>query len=124
MPGGRLRMDPDESLLELIGGIYDSALNPECWNAILPRIGAFVGGSAGGLFAHHTSPRSGSVYHQFGTDPGYRQLYLEKYLTIDPMFGTYFVLDVGEVFSTSTMHSIWRAPPPRSRRPSTCRPTA
>jgi len=96
-------VNPDETLLDLIGGIYDSALNPETWNAILPRIGAFVGGSAGGLFAHHASRRSGSVHYQFGTDPDYRQLYLEKYLTIDPMFGTYFVLDVGEVFSTSTI---------------------
>jgi DNA-binding CsgD family transcriptional regulator len=103
MPGGRLRMDPAETLLELIGGIYDSALTPDIWNVILPRIGAFVGGSAGGLFSHHSSRRTGSIYYQFGTDPGYRQLYLDKYLTIDPMFGTYFVLDVGEVFSTSTI---------------------
>lgn len=96
-------MDLDETLLPLIGGIYDSALNPELWDAVLPRIGAFVGGSAGGLFAHHNSPKSVSIYHQFGTDPDYRQLYLEKYVTIDPMFGTYFVLEVGEVFSTSTI---------------------
>ena len=48
-------MDRDETLLELIGGIYDTTLNPEIWNAVLPRIGAFVGGSAGGLFAHHPS---------------------------------------------------------------------
>jgi DNA-binding CsgD family transcriptional regulator len=98
-------MDLDDPLLSLIGGIYDSALNPDAWSAVLPRIGAFVGGSGGGLFGHRSSPRSGSIYHQFGTDPDYRQLYLEKYLTIDPMFGTYFVLDVGEVFSTSTIMS-------------------
>jgi len=96
-------MDRDETLLELIGGIYDTTLNPEIWNAVLPRIGAFVGGSAGGLFAHHPSRRSASIYYQFGTDPDYRQLYLEKYLTLDPMFGTYFVLDVGDVFSSSTL---------------------
>jgi DNA-binding CsgD family transcriptional regulator/PAS domain-containing protein len=93
------------TLLNLIGGIYDSALTPESWHAVLPRIGGFVGGSAGGLFGHNASRRSGSIYYQFGTDPGYRQLYLDKYLTIDPMFGTYFVLDVGEVFSTSTIMS-------------------
>jgi hypothetical protein len=40
-------MDHDETLLQLIGGIYDCALNPDAWNAILPRIGAFVGGSGG-----------------------------------------------------------------------------
>ncbi len=96
-------MELDVSLLPLIGEIYDAAMNPDFWNTVLPKIGAFVGGSAGGLFAHHSSPRSASIYYQFGTDPGYRQLYLEKYMTIDPMFGTYFVLDVGEVFSTSTV---------------------
>jgi DNA-binding CsgD family transcriptional regulator len=98
-------MDQDETLLPLIGGIYDAALNPDIWNAVLPRIGAFVGGSAGGLFAHHASRRSGNVFYEFGTDPDFRQLYLEKYMTMDPMFGTYFVLDVGEVFSTSTIMS-------------------
>ena len=61
-------MNLDEPLLQLIGGIYDSALNSDAWNAVLPRIGAFVGGSAGGLFAHHSSRRGGSIYHQFGTD--------------------------------------------------------
>jgi DNA-binding CsgD family transcriptional regulator len=90
-------------LLPLIGGIYDCVLNPESWNAVLPRIGAFVGGSGGGLFAHHPSRRSASIYYQFGTEPDYRQLYLEKYMTLDPMFGTYFVLDIGDVFSSSTI---------------------
>jgi DNA-binding CsgD family transcriptional regulator len=98
-------MDLDEPLLELIGGIYDSALNPDTWNAVLPRIGAYVGGSAGGLFAHDSSRRNGNVFYQFGTDPDYRRLYFEKYLTLDPMAGTYFVLDAGEVFSTSTVMS-------------------
>jgi DNA-binding CsgD family transcriptional regulator/PAS domain-containing protein len=98
-------MDPDVTLLALIGGIYDAALNPDTWNAILPKIGAFVGGSSGGLFAHHATRRSGNVYYEFGTDPDFRKVYLEKYITMDPMFGTYFVLDVGEVFSTSTVMS-------------------
>jgi DNA-binding CsgD family transcriptional regulator/PAS domain-containing protein len=96
-------MDLDETLLRLIGGIYDCVLDPESWNAVLPRIGAFVGGSGGGLFAHHPSRRSASIYYQFGTDLSYRQLYLEKYMTLDPMFGTYFVLDIGDVFSSSTI---------------------
>jgi DNA-binding CsgD family transcriptional regulator/PAS domain-containing protein len=103
MPKGASRMDLDDTLLPLIGGIYDSALNPELWDVVLPRIGAFVGGSGGGLFAHHSSRTTASIYHQFGTDPDYRQLYLEKYMTMDPMFGTYFVLDIGEVFSSSTI---------------------
>ncbi len=102
---GRQHMNVDDTVLSLIGEIYDCALNPESWNAVLPRIGAFVGGSSGGLFAHHSSRRSGNVFYQFGTDPDFRRLYLEKYMTMDPMFGTYFVLDVGEVFSTSTVMS-------------------
>jgi DNA-binding CsgD family transcriptional regulator len=69
----------------------------------LPRIGAFVGGSAGGIFVHDSSRRSLNVVYQFATDAEYRQLYVEKYLALDPMAGTYFVLDVGEVFSTSTV---------------------
>jgi hypothetical protein len=33
-------MDLDETLLQLIGEIYDCTLNPDAWNAVLPRIGA------------------------------------------------------------------------------------
>jgi DNA-binding CsgD family transcriptional regulator len=98
-------MDLDEDLLRLIGGIYDCTLDPDAWNAVLPRIGAFVGGSGGGLFTHDSSRRSMSIAYAFGTEPDYRRLYVEKYLTLDPMAGTYFVLDVGEVFSTSTVMS-------------------
>jgi DNA-binding CsgD family transcriptional regulator/PAS domain-containing protein len=98
-------MDLDETLLRLIGGIYDCVLDPESWNAVLPRIGAFVGGSGGGLIVHHSSPRSASIHLEFGTDPDYRKLYVDKYLKMDPMLGTYYVLDVGEVFSTSTIMS-------------------
>jgi DNA-binding CsgD family transcriptional regulator len=96
-------MNVDETLLRLIGEIYDCTLNPEAWNAVLPRIGDFVGGSAGGLFVHDSSRKNLSVVYQFATDAEYRQLYVEKYLTLDPLAGTYFVLDVGEVFSTSTV---------------------
>jgi hypothetical protein len=96
-------MDLDETLLQLIGGIYDSTLDPDAWNAVLPRIGAFVGGSAGGLFAHDSSRRGFNIAYEFNTDADYRRLYVEKYLTLDPLSGTYFVLDVGEVFSTSTV---------------------
>jgi DNA-binding CsgD family transcriptional regulator len=102
---GRLRMDLDETVLDLIGGIYDCTLDPDNWNAVLPRIMGFVGGSGGGLFAHHASRRSTQIFYESGTDPRYRQLYLEKFRTLDPMFGTYFVIDVGEVFSTSTIMS-------------------
>jgi DNA-binding CsgD family transcriptional regulator len=96
-------MDLDETLLQLIGGIYDCTLNPDAWNVVLPSIGAFVGGSAGGLFVHDSLRRSMNILCEFATDADYRQLYVEKYKTLDPMAGTYFVLDVGEVFSTSTV---------------------
>ncbi len=96
-------MNLDQTLLKLIGEIYDCTLDPEAWNAVLPRIGAFVGGSAGGLFVHDSSRRSMNVLYEFATDAEYRRLYVEKYLTLDPMSGTYFVVDVGEVFSTSTV---------------------
>lgn len=96
-------MSPDENLLQLIGEIYDCTLNAEAWNTVLPRIGSFVGASAGGFFVHDSSRRNLNVVYQFATDAEYRRLYVEKYMALDPMAGTYFVLDVGEVFSTSTI---------------------
>ena len=99
-------MDLDETLLRLIGGIYDCVLDPESWNTVLPRIGAFVGGSGGGLFAHHPSRRSASIYYQFGTEAWpIAGFYLEKCADcarpdvrhLASFFG------IGDVFSSSTI---------------------
>ena len=87
-----------EQLLDLIGWIYDAALDPELWPSVLEKICAFVPGSAANLFSQDALDRKANSYFSFGYDPGYEALYLEKYAAISPFFPATVFFSVGEVF--------------------------
>src|SRR5712675_1577069 len=65
----------DEMLTCLVGHIYDAALDSALWTDALPRIGRFVGGTAGGILSKDTISKAGSAHYSFGVDPHYVQLY-------------------------------------------------
>ena len=71
-------MNLDQTLLAPIGVIDDCTGQSEAWNAVLPRIGTFVGGSAGGLFVHDSSRMNLDIVYQFATGADYRRLYVEE----------------------------------------------
>jgi len=68
-----------ESLSGLIGGIYDSALDPELWHSTLGEVTAFVGGHSAGLGFIDPTSKSIGDHHTFGCDPHYLELYLRQY---------------------------------------------
>jgi DNA-binding CsgD family transcriptional regulator len=88
-------------LSDLIADIYDAALNQELWPCALERVYGFVGGSAAGLHIIDAAHRTGKVYYEVGTEPGYSRLYFEKYAKFDPTTAAIHVLGVGEVTSNS-----------------------
>lgn len=75
---------PDEQLTSLICEIYDAAIDAALWNAVLGNVARFVGGSSAALFSKDAVGRSGQIHYESGTDPRYRQLYLDKYVKLDP----------------------------------------
>jgi hypothetical protein len=80
-----MTMDQAEQLSELIGEIYDAALDPSLWSDVLGKAGRFVGGSVAAIFAKSPTSLTGNVYyHSSGKDPSYRQLYFNKYVKFDP----------------------------------------
>ena len=94
-------MTETEQLSQLIGDIYDAALNSALWPPALEKVYSFVGGCAAGLHVFDTARRTGSVFYEVGTEPGYSQLYFSKYASFDPTGAVLHVLDVGEVTSHS-----------------------
>jgi DNA-binding CsgD family transcriptional regulator len=90
-----MTMDHAEQLSELIGEIYDAALDPSLWSDVLGKAGRFVGGPVAAIFAKSPTALSGIVYyHSAGRDPSYRQLYFDKYIKFDPTTTAQYFSDV------------------------------
>ena len=91
----------DETLLRLVGDIYDAALNAQLWPGVLEHAAQFVRGSAASLYAKDIANKTGNVAFQFGLDPHYEQLYMEKYIRLDPTALGYFIAEIEEPVSTA-----------------------
>jgi hypothetical protein len=98
-------MDETERLSALIGDIYDAALNPTSWIDVLERAARFVGGPAASLYYKDAARRADAVAYQFGLDPRYVQLYLEKYAKLDPTTTGYFFAEIEEPIATADVMS-------------------
>jgi DNA-binding CsgD family transcriptional regulator len=85
-------MDQAEQISELIGEVYDASL----WSDVVGKAAVFVGGPAAAIYAKTPIAGNGSVYHESGTDPYYRQLYFDKYVKLDPATTGHYFADIGQ----------------------------
>ena len=92
-------MHETERLSALIGDIYDAALQPSLWANVLENAAKFVGGPAASVFSKDVA-KSVQVFYQFGIDPGYVQLYVDKYIKLDPSTNSQLFASVGDIIST------------------------
>lgn len=84
-----------EQIPALIGEIYDAALKPSLWSAVLVKVGNFIGGSAASLYSKDAKSLSGAVFHYGGDiDPHYTQLYFTKYVKFDPFTSAHVMADI------------------------------
>ena len=78
-------MEEDQGLTQLIGEIYDAALDASRWTHVLAKIARYVDGQAAGLLTKDGVSKSGSVYYQAGVDPHFVRTYTETYWKFDPV---------------------------------------
>jgi DNA-binding CsgD family transcriptional regulator len=90
-----------QQALSLIGHIYDAALDPSIWPQVLEELTSHVGGAGSALVSHDVASRKGRFYFSWGDDPHYTKLYFEKYVKLNPILVSAFLLKVGEVRSSS-----------------------
>jgi DNA-binding CsgD family transcriptional regulator len=91
-----MTMDQVEQLPELIGEIYDAALDPSLWNDVVGKVARFVGGSAAVIVSKNPTAGSDNAYDESGTDPYYRELYFDKYAALDPSTKGGNFADIGQ----------------------------
>lgn len=70
---------------ELVTRIYDAAIDSTLWPAVLAEARDYVGGMAANLYAKRGWRLTGGLYHDDGgiTDY-YKQIYTERFVTLDP----------------------------------------
>jgi DNA-binding CsgD family transcriptional regulator len=93
-------MSEQESLSQLTGEIYDAALDAELWPRALDGLRDFVGGFAANVFWQDIASDGAGMYFSVGDDPYYRQLYIEAYAPLNPLFPAYAFRDCGDITST------------------------
>jgi DNA-binding CsgD family transcriptional regulator/PAS domain-containing protein len=99
-----LAMGEEERLSALIGEIYDTVLDRSRWTGVVGRIAKFVGGCSAALYARDAFHKSGNVYyHDDGIPEFFRQLYFEKYITIDPSATGDYLAELEEPISTTNL---------------------
>lgn len=109
-----------EAFSDLIGRIYDAALDPALWPDVLWRSAGFVDAQAAGLLSKGLVSGAGSVHYQVGVDDRFIRLYESEFFRFDPM-APLVLFDVGEVtarldyipddeFYEGRFHREWAAP--------------
>jgi len=96
--------EPDsQKLSDLIGDVYDAALDQSLWPGVIKGAAHFVGGVGAALFSKDAAGHFADVKYDFGIDPHYKQLYFDKYVAFDPTTTGHFFAEIGEPFSTYEM---------------------
>jgi len=95
-------MQEGVQLSQLIGDIYDAALDPAQWSAALRKSRAFVGGASAALYSKNAVRKTGRMYCQEGDiSREFRQLYIEKYARLDPFSTGHFFAEIEQPIATA-----------------------
>ena len=86
-----------EIVSALIAEIYDTALDVTSWQEVLAKLCTFVPGCASNLFSQDARCSIAEIHFSWGDDPKYVQLYLEKYIKMNPFFPAAAFDEVGRV---------------------------
>lgn len=99
---------PDvEGIPSLIGDIYDAALDPSRWTAVLQKTRDVVGGSAAAVFSKDARSKSLNVYyHCGGIDPHFQQLYFDQYDKLDPSTSAHVLSEIGQPIATADVMAL------------------
>ena len=95
-------MDEIGQLSILIGGVYDTALHPSLWVKVLEDAARFIGGSAAAVFSKDATKKSIDIFYQYGVDPTYQRLYVDKYVKLDPSTNSQVFAGIGDIISTES----------------------
>src|SRR5262245_33918013 len=92
-------MDETEQVSRLIGDIYDASLDPDRWEGVLEQVGSFLSTATASLASFDVVHRHLNITKNWGYDPEYLRLYLERYASTNPLIPGSLLAGVGDVVS-------------------------
>jgi DNA-binding CsgD family transcriptional regulator len=97
-------------LSDLIGDVYDAALDRDRWPAVLESILSYIGGSFANLFSQDEAIKSSTVFYSYGIPPSFQESYDKKYIAINPLFPATLFFEVERVIKQEEIiaHSEFR----------------
>jgi DNA-binding CsgD family transcriptional regulator/PAS domain-containing protein len=98
-------MHGHQNLSDLIGDIYDAALDQSLWESVIERTAHFVGGIGAALFSKDAVAQRGHINYCTGIEPDYQRLYFHKYVALDPATTGHFFAEIGEPVATADLIS-------------------
>jgi DNA-binding CsgD family transcriptional regulator/PAS domain-containing protein len=99
-------MTEAEELSDVIASIYDTALDPTLWMAVLEKTARFVGGKAAVLASHDTASGAANFNYLWGDDPNYTAHYMAHLAKTNPIIiPVHLYCEPGNVFSLSQIAS-------------------
>jgi len=90
-------MREPESLSQLIGDIYDAALEAARWPRALEGVCTYLRGVTAMLFWQDTALRIGGNFYSWGDDPHYTRLFFDEYIRLTPCMDFHHFAGVEEV---------------------------
>jgi DNA-binding CsgD family transcriptional regulator len=94
-------VDP-ELLSQLIGDIYDAALDSSLWVGVLEQATQFIGGTAAGIYWKDITVQ-GELHYVYNVEPASVDAYFNKYIRFDPSLTAQFFFKVEEIYNTTNV---------------------
>ena len=91
--------DNQQRLSDLIGVIYDAAIDPSLWECAIERAAYFVGGTGAALINKDVGARSAVSHHQFG----FQRLPVALFEPIYPAAEPHFLGDIEQPIATTDL---------------------
>lgn len=70
---------------DLIGSLYDAAIQPKLWGGAFDRLQAHFGWSSGGIHIHSPGQVGTDISYSVNIDASVLRLYVERYLAVSPV---------------------------------------
>lgn len=89
-----------ERFSALIADVYSVSLDSSLWTPVLEKICAFVPSAVSSVLLQEGVAKRIKVGFNYSLEPAWNELYLTKYLKINPMFPALLFCEAGEMFRT------------------------
>jgi TolB-like protein/DNA-binding CsgD family transcriptional regulator len=93
----------EAELSDLVGEIYDAALDPSRWVSVLEKSSKYIRAKACALYSSDLASKAANVQYVYGIEPEFARSYAEIYSKADPMHAARFFYGAGEVVAVADM---------------------